>query len=91
MKVHILLTEARKTAQTYTVKPSLNGGFNVWNFRGWDKEQPGWRVISTNHKDRAQAWLYVLDRLNLIPPDDPKPEPIRARIVWSASGDWEPW
>lgn len=65
-----LLTSAKQKAEAYTVRPTPKG-YVVWAFLGWPRG--GWTKLATETTSE-QAWVNILDRLGLIPPDE-KPEP----------------
>lgn len=91
-RLPVLLTSAKQKAEAYTVTRAERG-FTVWAFLGW--ERGGWSRLATE-PTREQAWVNVLDRLNLIPPDE-KPKEVPAVIVptviwhFGSYDDWGPW
>lgn len=46
-------------------------GFNVWKFRDWSLDLPGWRILKANLTSEA-AEQDVLQRMGLEPSADPE-------------------
>lgn len=84
MRLSPEIAEAKHKAEAYTVRPGRWGRVNVWRFRSWDSPEPGWRIVAEKY-DRDGAEAEILDRLGLLPPEEPKPNPPQEIVLWF---DW---
>lgn len=83
-----LILSALNDGNAYRVKRAPHG-YNLWRFRGWDRDPKGFRLID-QVKTRAEAEQALLERLGLEPGKERQPVYVPATITSADHGpyDW---